>query len=353
MLHPVPNSTARSRLLAVVEMQRHLLAKLCSLAPSSVVDLAWLKKVWINSPDSWVQRFWENDKGNRKKWINAIAGASVAEKQRISDLVIEQLRFAGLYSTPPTVRLTRMAFDTAVLDSLNKLLKAFYDPYFYKEEGLPDNAGTIFNKDDFISGFTPQVLICPYSDNIIGDTKLDHFLPKDQFPMLSCHPDNLMPCSTDSNSGGRKGTEAPLDLDESEQAASWFHPRWRSACGTYKLGFSTGVGSQKRVVFEALDPRDQKRLDNMERMFGLSEFWGRFLDAEVQLVAGDVAEELKCNSISPSDDSVRTCLLRICNRQRNRIGKDGLAIVKSFFYEHIANTPLLRQQILRTCVDRT
>lgn len=35
--------------------------------------------------------------------------------------------------------------------------------------------------------------------------------------------------------------------------------------------------------------------------------------------------------------------------ERKRIGHDGLAIVKSFFYEHIANTPVLLDQVVRSC----
>jgi hypothetical protein len=87
----------------------------------------------------------------------------------------------------------------------------------------------------------------------------------------------------------------------------------------------------------------------MARMFGLKEFWGRHLDDEVQSVAGDVQGLLKFDNISPSEANVRDYVLQRARQEQNRIGRDGLAIVKSFFYEHIANTPVLLAQVVRTC----
>lgn len=361
MLHPIPDSSERARLLEVVELQKQLIEGLCSLSEGSVVDLAWLKGVWLFVPESWVDRFWNlpsdtslrEKPGKRSVWIATIAAASSSDKRTIINLMEEQLRFSELYQNPPTIRLTNQDWRPPVFAAVNKLLKSFYDPLFYKGEGYTKSDGEFFHKEHFIEGFNPHIKICPYTDNVIQDTKLDHFLPKDRFPMLSCHPDNLIPCSTDANSGSHKGSETPLDIDAPHQALTWFHPRWQSARNTYRLAFSEGSSPQPNVKFIAIESQNQLRLDNMARMFDLGNFWGGFLDDEVQNIASDVQGWLKDDSKQPSEMNVKEYILKCARQARNRIGKDGLSIPKSFFYEYIAETPVLLAQVVRTCVNGT
>lgn len=358
MLHHISDSTERARLLEVVELQRLLIEALCALPQGTSVDETWLQAFWNHVSAEWVERFWENDSGKRGQWIEIIAAATSADKQTIRDMMAEQLRFAELYHNPPTVRLTKYDWKPPVFSAVKNLLVSFYDPYFYKDEGFPNPTGGKFHKDHFIAGFNPPIRICPYTDNVIQDTKLDHFIPKDQYPMLSCHPDNLIPCSTDSNSGSHKGTEPPFDSDEPDQAGAWFHPRLRRASfiengtfsPTYRLTFPPGPAPQPPINFEALNAINQPRLDNMARMFGLGDFWGGQLSGEVQSVASDVQGVLQFDGKPPTEANVKSCVLLRAQQERKRIGRDALAIVKSFFYEHIANTPTLLDQVVRTCV---
>lgn len=353
MLHEIPDSALRARLLEVVGMQEQLMNALCALPEGSVVDQPWLRAQWPAVPAEWVQRFWENDNGNRAIWIAAIAASSTAHKQAVRNLLEEQLRFAELYQNPPTIRLTEQDWASGAFDATNKLLKSFYAPLFYKNEGYSNGVGEHFHKDNFIEAIYPRVTVCPYTDNVIQDTKLDHFLPKDYFPMLSCHPDNLIPCCNDANSGTHKGTRPPLDMDALDQASAWFHPRMRSAQGTYMLVFVPGPTAQPQIRFMANEPEDQPRLDNMDAMFGLNEFWGRILDDEVQMLASDVQGTLSYSRTAVSENTVRAEVLQQARRTRNRIGVDGLAIVKSSFYEHIAATPSLLDQVVRICTQGT
>lgn len=358
MLHEVPDSLQRARLLEVLGLQEQLMVALCALPADAVVDIAWLNALWADIPPEWVERFWNIPKemtlaekpGKRALWIKIIAAAAAAEKQIIRDLIAEQLRFDELYTNPPTVRLTIQDWTPVVYAAVNKLLKSFYDPLLYKEEGFPNADGTLFNKEHFIN---PRPIICPYTDNAIQDTKLDHFLPKDQFPMLSCHPDNLIPCSTDPNSGGHKGTMLPLDPDHANQADDWFHPRRRSAKGTFRLDFPPGPAPQPSIRFIALEAHNQLRLDNMERMFGLSEFWGGFIDDDVQGVASDVSGMLEFDNLPTTEENIRSRVLLLADQARRKIGRHPLAIVKSYFYAHIANTPVLFDQVVRICMRGT
>lgn len=351
MLHQVPDSPYRSRMLEVVQMQITLIDELCALSEYSVIDEAWLKSVWPSLPDVWVERFWINKKGSRANWISTLAAASVADKQVIRDLMTEQHRFAELYQTPSTVRLSAHNWEPPVFAAAKNLLLEFYDPLFYKNEGFPNSDGTIFHKEHFIF---QKPKVCPYTDNFIQDTKLDHFLPKDQFPMLSCHPDNLIPCSTDSNSGSHKGKKVPLCLSASDQAKDWFHPRLRSARNTYQLTFKSGPGApQPTVQFAALNPGDQPRLDNLNSTFGLSEFWGGFLDDEVQSVANDIEGWMRVNGVVPNEANIKHHVSERARQETEKIGSNGLSIVRSFFYQHISQTPKLLEQIFRICTQGT
>lgn len=146
----------------------------------------------------------------------------------------------------------------------------------------------------------------------------------------------------------------PLGFQDPDQAAAWFHPRLRSAVGTYRLTFNSASGApQPRVQFVVVATADQVRLDNLEGMFGLSEFWGCSLDDEVQSVAGDVQGMLAYEGAPANETNVRDRIRLRADQERKRIGRDGLAIVKSHYYEHIAQTPVLLGQIVRTCAQGT
>lgn len=350
MLHPIPESPYRDRLLGVVELQRQLLEALCALPARAVVDLPWLQGVWTALDADWVRRFWGNDSGRRQKWIITLAAASAADKTTLRRLAGEQWRYAELYAEPPTVRLTRQSWRNEPFASVNELLKSFYAPLFYKDEGFPNPDGSRFHKDHFTE---PPPRICPYTDTFIQDTKLDHFLPKDEFPMLSMHPDNLIPCGTDPNSITHKGKKLPLDPNAAEQAAAWFHPRHRSAIGTYLLDFPEQPAPQPRVQFLALSPENQARLDNLENLFDLSDFWGRMLDDELQLIAGEIRDDLHETGDILTEALVVQRLQRAAKRMERRIGRDALAIVKSAFYAHISNTPAFLNQVMRVCSHGT
>lgn len=347
MLHSIPDSPHRARLLEVMELQSRLLSALCALKARSTVDLTWLQALWHELDTDWVRKFWENDTGKRQHWLQTVAAASKADKQQLLSLHDEQQRFPELYANPATVRLTRQSWAAEPFASAKALLNAFYAPLFYKDEGFPNTDGSRFHKDHFIGHPPPKV--CPYTDNTIQDTKLDHFLPKDDFPMLSLHADNLIPCSTDPNSLSHKGRLIPLDPAAPDQAANWFHPRQRPAADTYRLDFPDQRSPNPTVRFIALVPENQPRLDNLDRLFDVTEFWGRMLDDELQLIASQIEQDLAEDGTTPTEAIVIQRLHRESRKMHARISRDGLAIVKSAYYAHIANTPSLLAQVMRTC----
>lgn len=138
-------------------------------------------------------------------------------------------------------------------------------------------------------------------------------------------------------------------MDQPEQAKNWFHPRLRSAENTFDLRFKPGNDGQIEVEFAAKLASDQARVENLAKMFDLDEFWGQKLSDEVQLVAAELEDELSAEGIAPTIAEIKTRILRMADRMKRRIGHDSLAIVKSYFYGHMAQSPSLMDQVLRTC----
>ena len=351
VFHSIPESTFRKRMFGVVKLQGRLLRALCRSSAGTTIDLEWMKSVWPIEPDEWISKFLNNDKGRRAAWCQTIAGSTESDKQRILILWREQLHFRRLYKNQSRHRFTLHGWKVDPFAAANKLLKSFYAPLFYQDEGYSDGTTSLFHKEHYLGGMS-RPKVCPYTDTTFQDTKLDHFLPQDSFPMLSCHPDNLIPCSTDSNSGSHKGKTIPLDLSAPVQAANWFHPRLRPASDTFNLGFSTTT-AHPTVSFHAKASHDQPRLDNLTSMFGLIEFWSRDLDDEIALIAGEIADGIKFSGGTPDGLTVRLALQRQQQRLSQRIGHDDKAIVKASFIGHLISTPSLFAQILRTCTAGT
>lgn len=349
--------------MEVAELQKRLVEALCGLRNRAAVDLDWVQGIWGELPADWVGDFWHKDKGVRAEWCKLIAATSKAIKREILNLMKEQLRFAELYSDSTSFRVTVQSWRVrknsrtvqgkreSVMEAVSGLLGSFYDPLFYESSGYgyPNDNGSRFHKDQFLG----KPKICPYSDNKIQDAKLDHFLPKETFPFLSCHPDNLIPCSTDPNSVARKGRRIPLQHKEPDQANEWFHPRFRPAIDKYSLGFDERSSTGPRVQFVAVSQEDQPRLDRMAKMFGLIDFWSRDLQEELQFLAGETRDRLARTLLPINEAAIREYLEERKMQARGRIGHDALAIVTAAFYEHILNTPTRFAQVVRTCLNGT
>ena len=336
MLHPVPNSERHDTLLQVVELQQQLFAALCALPEGSTVDLHRLEDLWRGCSAEWVGRFWNNDKGKRNAWINRIAGATAADKQAILALATEQLRFSELWATPPTLQVHQQDWNNEPFKSVNKLLISFYAPVLY-DGYLFGNAA--FSKSDFINGFPRSARkVCPYCDNFLQTPELDHFLPKDDFPFLSCHPDNLIPSCHDSNSFSHKGTKVPLDWTLQDQAVDWFHPRLRSARGLFTVAVAENPNRSLSTTLVPTTPALANRVTNLDDTFKLSRFWSEQIEDELQLVGSQVSDSLFEDNIIPTEAVVRSKLQELARLKDLEVGKRGLALCHHALYHFAANT---------------
>ena len=70
----------------------------------------------------------------------------------------------------------------------NKLLKSFYAPLLYDGEGYRLGSETLA-KSHYLAGITPAARkVCPYCDNYLQKTELDHFLPQRRVPISFMSP---------------------------------------------------------------------------------------------------------------------------------------------------------------------
>jgi hypothetical protein len=354
MLHLIPESTLRAELLKVVALQEQLVKALCALPSNKTANVAWLKSVWKDLPEEWVERFWTNHKARRSHWLMLIAAASTADKNSILVMWEHQMEFPKLYDKGTQFRIVPCDHSKPVLAAMRNLLTDFYDPLLYSKEGIPVmDQGVKLDKDQFISGFNPKVKVCPYTDYPIPSraTKLDHFLPKEKFPALSCHPDNLFPCSTDANNGGRKGTTVPLELNAQDQAEAWFHPRLRSAHEAFILEVSHDEKRQPTLRFVAREAENQPRLENLDGVFHLTETWAEYLDDELGLIGNAVTLLLRFSQKPATFDNVRDAVVELAKQKtaERKGGNRALAISESFYYQHVANSRYLLNEVVRAC----
>ncbi len=204
-----------------------------------------------------------------------------------------------------------------------------------------------------------QKFACPYTDKYIDGTKLDHFLPKDEFPMLSMHPENLIPCAIDLNSVGRKGKRGPLDLGEADQAAKWYHPRIRAAGNvkqddaTCRVHFKDVQTPSPQVELIANASPDQDRLNNLNDMFGTTAFWQEKLVGEFEDIQGWIVDELLEDGEMPDESRIIAKLKRAAWHELPRIGRRALSICKNALFEHIVANPNLLRSVRELCFRGT
>lgn len=340
-------------MLRVVVLQQRLVRALCALPAGTVVDLSWLQQhAWPTVDSDWVRRFWENQEGRRQAWLIAIAGASVPAKQELLDVMAEQHKFRRLYRNPPTFRLrqTDKAFwdETPVRKAMKLLMLDFYEPGLSSKLKFPATfcGGTVdLTREAYLK--EPVFTICPYCDSGLQCTELDHFLPKNAFPFLSVHPDNLIPSCHDSNRGDHKGDTPPLNWALPEQASEHFHPRWRSGMGRFKVVFAERPDRELMASLEAIDPGDKSRVKNLDKLFRLAEFWGRTLSDDIQGIQKEIADQLREEGGPADADAVRRNLLRLSAGCRRWLNKRERQYYWQHLYAYAAQSGPIVQETLR------
>jgi hypothetical protein len=180
---------------------------------------------------------------------------------------------------------------------------------------------------------------------------LDHFLPKDQFPILSCHPDNLIPCSNASNRGGKKGTKRPLDLEAANQTGDWFHPRLRTGQDSFQLRIVDCDEKGLRVKISAVAPYNEVRVKNMRDMFKVEDHWSEHLDPDIMHVEELISGGFRFDRSNPTEELVKQSLQNLLRQAKMNLRIECLTYRKICLYEHILATPALFSNVLTRCIQ--
>ena len=344
MLHKVPDSKYRRPMLRLVVLQRRLALALCELpANTTKSDADWVTwlttDVWPAIDTTWIGRFWNNDRGRRKQLIRTVAAAADAAKSDLLDTMRQQHAVKNLYMAGNGSTINKTDKDywnhSPAHKAMRSLMVHFYHICLVGRDGCPESrTGNRLGPLGLDIRQERCNSVCPYVDLEYLHAELDHFLPKNQFPFLSVHPDNLIACCHDANVSRVKGTKVGMDWNSPRPAEDYFHPRWRSAVD--------GVGSHATMLFSidlleqrnriagiqlvAANAADGPRIANMDEMFHHAEHWGRTVDSDLQDIQDAVVEWLTDDQAVPDAASVGDRLTRYAQQQKRAIGKRSRAI---------------------------
>jgi len=285
-----------------------LLDALCEPGTNpAMVTADWLVVRWSLVSEEWVREMCDRvrDGESALTLMKAVAGATTAVKAELigafqSDRDAEKAYVDG--STHRAEVLPACAGNAVLRDQVKRLFQRFYDPEFDPEFGLPDPAngnGDKLTRPQYVAAFCDhnEIGVCPYCDGPLtaGRAKLDHFLPKENFPFLSVTPDNLVPACTDCNSIQIKGRKVPLSQPPANAAADWFHPYHRCADGAFTVGFLPPRANDepRSVTLTNADAAAQRRLDNLEELLGIATLWRGRLPHEFNVLVKDLRAHLR------------------------------------------------------------
>ena len=139
----------------------------------------------------------------------------------------------------------------------------------------------------------------------------------------------------------------PLDWEEAEQSAAYFHPKWRHGRDVLQVAFQASADRQLGVTLSAATDADRRRVGNPDRLFKLTTFWSRHVEGAFRRIGERVETHLIKEGIEPTDDAVRQCLL--LHRDLLKVGEDALAIAMRALHNYMADSPAVVTEVAAQC----
>lgn len=283
-LHPVQVPESARELRRIVAMQRLLLKALCvdPLEPGRV-DQEWLCKVWKTQEPDWVRRFCRTRTFCVLEPIRALAGAPLQARKSIHDEFCLQNRVRIRFEAGGDFRvLTELPGVTEeIAKEVHRLFSRFYE-FLGHETGANWNgyefAGNrAIRRDAYVAAIeatnAAQLSVCPYCDGSNDEPELDHYYPKETYPLLSCSPWNLVGVCHHCNKLGAKQGRVALTVDHANPADAWLHPFFRPASLQTQIRI-TGTPSDPNATLQSPNPVEQQRLKNHSELIPtLSKRW--------------------------------------------------------------------------------
>ena len=283
MLHQVNIPDCKPALDWIVQFQQDLISALCrDEVTTDNVTPEWIKTLRDDIPIEWLTKIcgWSYEKKSLLDYMRAIAGASQEIKGQIVHYSEICLQFENNFqNNQPNCPIQSIDdfVNSEIIPALKGLLLSFYSRILYNEIGFPiqtnGEIGGRFNYGLYRESFevsNQHISVCPLCDGGMDGGQVDHWLPQKKFPVLSCHPANLLPICGACNSRTNKGDTTPAAKDSPHPFEEWFHPYLRSANGNFSIQINNGLPK-----LENIDALTQARIDNFDRLIKLSKRWAK------------------------------------------------------------------------------
>lgn len=149
--------------------------------------------------------------------------------------------------------------------------------------------------------------VCTYCDGEAGDItdetvadQVDHFFPKEMYPHLALHPDNLCPACPSCNQSW-KGAKPPCEL-EIGMLANTYHPSLCPGAGSCKVDVKRAGG---KVKVSVTDVERAHRAQNMNRMLDLDGRWTGRANEALRDMCSAYADALMRQDTRPTGANAR------------------------------------------------
>lgn len=218
-----------------------------------------------------------------------LADMPAVEKTALQSWVQAVSTLAAQFQPAPVAwSVAKPAITESAWKAFKTLMEAFYEKGLrsglpYQPDSKPVVTGGV-NYASFVQAFrdahrqnpdTNAREVCVLCGGPLGDTPhVDHWINKGAFPLLSVCEDNLQLICSTCNEAPNKGYKP---VHTAGNFAEWFHPYLRPGCGALRLDY---VLPELAVRCEAIQPLDQPKVDNLNRLLNLADHWTREFKAE-------------------------------------------------------------------------
>jgi len=316
-LHKVELPGSATLLFDVVELQERLLEALSVPAlVASQVDTAWVQNVWQNQDTEWVRKFCLGGKESVLIPLTLLANASPLARESLYVEFRRQRDVPAILEAGGDFReiASLPGFNAKLANEVTRLFKQFYKLLSHKTAsewpGYAFGQQELSNrsyKREFCSTY-PTLSVCPYCDQDIGTSKLDHYYAKSLVPLLACNPWNLVPVCSSCNEIGAKEDNPAFYTGPPRSTTEWLHPFNRPASSLTTITIS-GPPSDPKPTLVSTDLTEIVPLQNHTNMIQtLATRWNGKVVSYADKLSGDIGRRRLKDSGFDIDAFVSECL---------------------------------------------
>ncbi len=355
MLHRVNPPQYTPLLMRVVEFEKNLLRWVCT--PPVTFTLDGVKAAFGN--DDQAEWLWERiERGEKKTSFGKAVQNAIQHVQQHpavgqwilqcaqNDLDFYQ-HFTDSQFSFVERRLPSGAITANDLSVFNPMLVGLYETIFggsgfpvaIHQGSVVDNLTRAHWNENFWATNT-SLGVCPVCDGKKPDlvhrsraSDLDHFFPKEKYPLLSIHPYNLIPICSTCNSRA-KGIKDPLNEHTAETLLDTFYPYCCPAIDHIDLHISKSIGKGIKIAIQEHNGASSKRTNNLVRVFDLETRWADWYE---NYIGNRI--EIMCSRLFTTQDQVHEYLQNDLIDSSILQAKQENCFVYAKFLQHLLNDP--------------